>query len=62
METVHRLREELGGQEGREAAFQFVDPEFAATADDAYIELDCPSITLASAWDVFVAVLDILNC
>jgi hypothetical protein len=61
MKTVHQLREELGGVEARDAAFRFVDPEFQADADEAYVELGCPDITLLSAWDIFIAVADILN-
>jgi len=33
MATVRRLREELGGNEARDAASQFVGPEFQATGD-----------------------------
>lgn len=60
METVRKMREELGGLEAREAAFQFVDPIFAAEADAAYVDLGCPVIALTTAWDVFLGVVDIL--
>jgi hypothetical protein len=61
MATVQQLREELGGREGRDQAFRFVDAEFIALADDALADLDYPAITLASAWDVFVAISDKLS-
>lgn len=58
MESVKKMREELGGNDARKAAFQFVDPVFAAAADEAWGELGYPDITLTSAWDVFLAVVD----
>ena len=61
MASVHQLREELGGKEGKEKAFRFVDAEFEALADDALADRDYPEITLASAWDVFVAISDKLS-
>ena len=61
MDTVHQLREDLGGKEAREAALRFVDAEFEARADEVYGDLNYPEITLASAWDIFVAVVDILS-
>ena len=61
MATVQQLQEELGGREGRDQAFCFVDAEFIALADDALADLDYPEITLASAWDVFIAVSDKLS-
>lgn len=61
MESVRRLRGEMGGHEGREEAMQFVSEEFAAEADNAFGALGYPLITLSSAWDIFVAVDDILS-
>lgn len=61
MNTVHQFREDLGGVEAREQAMRFVDLEFEAQANEAYGELKYPVITLASAWDIFVAVVDILS-
>lgn len=61
MESVHRLRDEMGGHEAREEAMQFVSEEFAAEADNALGQLGFPPITLSSAWDVFLAVDDILS-
>jgi len=61
MATIQQLWEELGGREGRDRAFCFVDTEFIALADDALADLDYPEITLASAWDVFVAISDKLS-
>ncbi|KAH7904526.1 hypothetical protein BJ138DRAFT_1119331 [Hygrophoropsis aurantiaca] len=58
---VRQLREELGGAEERERLMNFVDAEFKAAADDALGQLGYPIITLSSAWDVFVAVVDILT-
>jgi hypothetical protein len=60
-DLVKQLREELGGLDGRAGAFQFVDDEFAATANDAFGSLGFPLISLSSAWDIFVAVDDILS-
>jgi hypothetical protein len=62
MHTVHHLREDLGGAESCEQAFRFADAEFEALADNALAELNYPNITLSSAWDVFVAIVDILSC
>ena len=61
MNTVHQLREGLGGIEKCEQAFHFVDAEFEALADNALGELNYPDITLSSSWDIFVAVVDILS-
>jgi len=61
MDTVQRLREDLGSTEKREEAFRFVDAEFEALADNALAELNYPDITLSNAWDVFVAIVDILG-
>lgn len=61
MHTVRQLREDLGGAEGREQAFQFIDAEFEALADEALAELNYPNITLSNAWDVFIAVNDLLS-
>jgi hypothetical protein len=61
MHTVHQLREDMGGAEGREQAFRFVDAEFEALADGALAELNYPDITLSSSWDIFVAVHDLLS-
>jgi len=60
MDSVKQLREEFGGTEGRAEAFKFVDDEFAAEADEALGVLNFPLITLSSAWDIFVAIGDIL--
>ena len=61
MDTVHQMREDLGGAEAREQAFRFVDAEFEALADGALAKLNYPAITLLSAWDVFVAIHDLLS-
>ncbi|KAL0945345.1 hypothetical protein HGRIS_000843 [Hohenbuehelia grisea] len=61
LDTVSRLRDGIGGVEGRAKAFAFVDPEFQALADDALGQLEYPGIDLRTAWDVFVAVVDILS-
>ena len=60
MDAVKQLRDELGGTKGRAEAFRFVDDEFAAEADEALGVLGFPLVTLSSAWDVFVAIDDIL--
>ncbi|KIL60347.1 hypothetical protein M378DRAFT_110253 [Amanita muscaria Koide BX008] len=60
-ETIQLLREGLGGMDGRAKAYSFVDPEFLAEADAALGDLNYPDITLSNAWDVFIAVIDILS-
>ena len=60
MDTVLWLWEDLGGVEGQEQAFCFVDAEFEAQADEVFAELNYPKITLSSAWDIFIAVNDAL--
>ena len=60
MNLVQDLRERLGGQAGRDLAFRFVDDEFAAVTDDAWTQLRCPEVTLMSAWDIFVAIANLL--
>ncbi|KAF4586441.1 Transposase [Pleurotus pulmonarius] len=61
MNIVRQLREGLGGTEGRAQAYAFVDPEFGALADSALGELNFPAITLMNAWDIFIAVVEILS-
>ena len=61
METVQEMRKGLGRMEACKAAYQFVDPVFAAEVDVAYVDLGCPAIALMSAWDVFLGVVDILE-
>ncbi|KAH7929145.1 hypothetical protein BV22DRAFT_1029764 [Leucogyrophana mollusca] len=61
MRLVQQLREALGGREARDLAFRFVDAEFEAMADEALGGLEFPDITLSSAWDVFVAIVDTLS-
>ena len=58
MTTVRQLREELGGIEGWDLAFHFVDAEFEAEANEILAELNYPVITLSSAWDIFIAIID----
>lgn len=60
-DKVCALRAEIGGQDGRAAAFRFVSAEFQAEADLALGELGFPPITLTSAWDVFVLIVDALR-
>lgn len=61
MNIVQQLREGLGGIDGRAQAYAFVDPEFSALADSALGELNFPAITLMNAWDIFIAVVEILS-
>ncbi|KAF8497710.1 hypothetical protein JB92DRAFT_2986656 [Gautieria morchelliformis] len=51
----------LGGEEGCERAFHFISCEFQAEADHAWINLGSPEITLATAWDMFAAVLALIR-
>lgn len=60
-EMVHRIREEYGGEKGRDYAFRFITREFEAEADDAYVDLGKPAISLSSAWDVFTAVVNLMT-
>ena len=60
-DMIHELRAEIGGEEGRRQAYQFVTPEFQAVADAAYADLGYPRITLMSAWTVFLAIVDVLQ-
>jgi len=54
MIAVHQLWEELGGIEGRDLAFRFVDAEFEAEANEILAELNYPVITLLSARDIAI--------
>ena len=58
---IRQLRDEIGGDEARREAYQFVTPEFQAEADGAYADLGCPRITLVTAWTVFLAIVDVLQ-
>lgn len=60
-EKIRELRDEIGGEAGRRQAYQFVTPDFQAVADGAYADLGYPRITLATAWNVFKAVVDVLR-
>ena len=57
---IRELRDRIGGEESRQEAYQFVTPEFQAMADAAYADLDYPCITLATAWTIFSAVVNVL--
>jgi len=61
MHTVHDLRMDLDGAEGCKQAFCLVDVEFEDLTDEALAELNYPDITLSTAWDVFIAVHDLLS-
>ncbi|KAJ7264827.1 hypothetical protein C8J57DRAFT_1512195 [Mycena rebaudengoi] len=56
-ETVYRLREAYGGEEARGKAFRFVSREFQAEADGVYVDLGCPTISLATGWGIFTQVV-----
>ncbi|KAJ7289624.1 hypothetical protein C8J57DRAFT_1046436 [Mycena rebaudengoi] len=56
-ETVYRLREAYGGEEARNKAFMFVSREFQAEADGVYVDLGCPTISLATGWGIFTQVV-----
>lgn len=60
-ELVRELRDQIGGEEGRRRAYEFVTSQFRAEADGAYMELGFPPITLASAWTVFTSVVNLLE-
>jgi hypothetical protein len=57
-ETVRHLREAYGGLETRDRLFRFVSQEFQAEADEAFVDLGCPIISLESGWDVFKKVVE----
>ena len=58
---IDELRDEVGGEEGRRQAYEFVTPEFQAAADGAYADLGHPRITLTTAWMVFSNVVNVLR-
>ena len=60
-DLVRQLRDEVGGEEARRQAYQFVTPEFQAEADRAYADLGYPHITLATAWTGFSMIVDALR-
>lgn len=60
-ETVRRLRDGIGGEEGRKKAYEFVDDEFRALADGTYVALDLPAVTLSNVWEIFVLVVSDLR-
>ena len=60
-ELINELRNQIGGEEGRRQAYEFVTPEFCAEADEAYIDLGSPPITLVGAWKLFFAVVAVLR-
>lgn len=60
-ELVSELRDQIGGEEGRQQAYEFVTPEFCAEADGAYIALGSPPIMLKTAWSIFAAVVNVLK-
>ncbi|THH19638.1 hypothetical protein EUX98_g8732 [Antrodiella citrinella] len=53
MELVKALREELGGEEGRDEALQFVTREFEEEAQTAYTNLQTPAVDLTNVWHIF---------
>ncbi|KAI1785490.1 hypothetical protein LXA43DRAFT_1100273 [Ganoderma leucocontextum] len=60
-ELIRELRDEIGGEDGRRQAYNFVTPEFRAEADGAYMDLGSPPITLVNAWTIFLAVVNVLR-
>ena len=60
-ELVDELRNQIGGEEARRQAFDFVTPEFRAEADNAYVKIGSPPITLGTAWSIFLAVVNVLR-
>ena len=60
-ELISELRDQISGEEGRQQAYEFVTPEFHAEADEAYIDLGSPPITLVRAWKIFFAIVEVLR-
>ncbi|KAG9040709.1 hypothetical protein FS837_000281 [Tulasnella sp. UAMH 9824] len=56
-DTVRRLREGVGGEDGRKRAYLFVDEEFQSLADGAYVWLGCPYVTFSTVWDIFALIV-----
>jgi hypothetical protein len=56
-DTIRHLREAYGGDNARQRAFSFVTPEFQAEADDIYVELGRPEISLETGWNVFKGIV-----
>lgn len=44
----------------REQALSFVSPTFHASAEQVFVNLHLPPITLANAWQTFLAMLPVL--
>ena len=55
--VVETLRESIGGNEGRRAAYAFLKPEVKAVLDDIYLRIGSPKITVVTAWTVFDAMV-----
>ena len=45
----------------REAALRWVSDEFAAAANEVYVEIGSPSLSLDSRWDVFAMMAPLLE-
>ncbi|WP_410959396.1 hypothetical protein, partial [Salmonella sp. SAL4433] len=61
VDMIQELRDQIGGEEARRQAYQFVTLEFQAMADAAYADLGQPRITLTTSWMIFLAVVDVLR-
>lgn len=60
-ELVDQLRQSIGGMAGRELALSFSTPRFQKIADNAYLSLGSPEITLNTAWKVWKAMVNLLQ-
>ena len=60
-DMIQQLRGQIGGEEARQNAYQFVSPEFQAMADAAFTDLGSPNPTLTTAWSIFSAMVNALH-
>ncbi len=60
--AIKALRDFVTENEGpRETFLQWVDDAFQASADQVYIELGSPKLTLETSWDVFREMVPLLE-
>ena len=56
MSIIHKLKEEMGGDQ----LLEFVSPDFAARCDAAYESLAISELTFENVWEVFQAMLPLV--
>ena len=53
MDKITELRDSLGGVQARNEVMRWVSPEFQACADEIYLTMRSPHITLLNVWQIF---------